>query len=36
MSIEKVRAYFAGFDMEEMEKYSGFTAWVDVCKAWQE
>ena len=19
----------------EMEKYSGFTAWVDVCKAWQ-
>lgn len=20
----------------EMEKYSGFTAWVDVCKAWQE
>ena len=20
----------------EMEKFSGFTAWVDVCKAWQE
>ena len=20
----------------EMEKYSGYTAWVDVCKAWQE
>jgi prolyl-tRNA editing enzyme YbaK/EbsC (Cys-tRNA(Pro) deacylase) len=20
----------------EMEQYSGFTAWVDVCKAWQE
>ena len=19
----------------EMETYSGFTAWVDVCKAWQ-
>lgn len=22
--------------IEEMERYSGFTAWVDVCKAWQE
>lgn len=21
--------------IEELEKYSGFTAWVDVCKAWQ-
>ena len=20
----------------ELEAYSGFTAWVDVCKAWQE
>ena len=22
--------------IEELEKYSGFTAWVDVCKGWQE
>ena len=22
--------------MEELEKYSGYTAWVDVCKGWQE
>lgn len=22
--------------LPEMEKFSGFTAWVDVCKAWQE
>ncbi len=21
--------------MEEMEKYSGYTEWVDVCKAWE-
>jgi prolyl-tRNA editing enzyme YbaK/EbsC (Cys-tRNA(Pro) deacylase) len=21
--------------MEEMEKYSGYTAWIDVCKGWQ-
>ena len=21
--------------MEEMEKYSGFTGWIDVCKAWE-
>ncbi len=22
--------------LEELEKYSGFTAWVDVCKGWRE
>lgn len=22
--------------IEELEKYSGYTAWVDVCKGWQE
>lgn len=22
--------------MEEMEKYSGYTSWVDVCKGWEE
>ena len=22
--------------IEELEKYSGYTAWVDVCKAWNE
>lgn len=22
--------------MEELEKYSGYTAWVDVCKGWRE
>ena len=22
--------------IEELEKYSGYTAWVDVCKNWQE
>ena len=24
-----------GLTIPEMEQYSGFTAWVDVCKAWQ-
>ncbi len=22
--------------MEELERYSGYTAWIDVCKGWQE
>ena len=25
-----------GLTIEELEKYSGYTAWVDVCKGWRE
>ena len=53
MAIDKVKAYFAQFGMEEriqelaassatveltipeLEQYSGFTGWVDVCKGRQ-
>ena len=45
MSIEKVKAYFKNFGMEdrvmefdvssatvELEQYSGYLEWIDVCK----
>jgi hypothetical protein len=35
MVIENVKEYFKQYGMEELEKYSGFTEWVDVCKGWE-
>lgn len=46
MAIEKVREYFSKFGMAdrirkfdvssaELEAYSGYISWIDVCKNWQ-
>ena len=34
---EPVTVYrpFESLTIEELEKYSGFEAWVDVCKGWE-